>query len=203
MNSDTATTERTSNGMTGGVADSTIRNEDIAEGERATKENLTESGILFLNSKRTFDEYQEASLASIRRSQQQFDLTMAQTQANLAQINQITLQHLQNSVQVTHVANLNTTEAANKTMNRAGRHDDLAADAQWNPVQQGAADTLTAASYPANRAVDVASAGVATANEAVAAAVSTALTTALTPLLATQQQILALLTAQAGVSAKA
>lgn len=127
-------------GQTGGVVTGTVRETDIGEGERVTKENLTESGINYLNAKRTYDEYQDAGLAAIKQNQRVFEQSAANLQSQLAQLNNITLQHLQNAVSNANLINSNVAEASNKTNNRAGRADDVATDNLWNPIQQGAAD---------------------------------------------------------------
>lgn len=143
--------QRTQAAETGGVSTGTIRETDIAEGERVTKENLTESGINYLNAKRTYDEYQEAGLVGIKQNQRVFEQSAAQLQANLAAVNQLTIQHLQNAVTVanrinndaagvSNLQNTNVAEVSNKTNNRAGRHEDVAIEGQWSPVAQGTGD---------------------------------------------------------------
>lgn len=136
--------QRTQAGTTGGVSMGSVRAEDIGEAERATKENLSESGILFSNQKRTYDEYQEAGLTAIKQNQRVFEQSAAQLQTQLAQLNNISMQHLQNGVTIANEVNSNTLEVSNKTNNRAGRHEDVAIDGHWNPVQQGAGDAMTA-----------------------------------------------------------
>jgi len=75
-------------------------------------------------------------------------------------LNQLTIQCLQNAV-----------ENANLAAKQAIRHADIAIDNQWNPVQQGAGDTLTA------RAVSIDDASL----KAIGAAVAAALANALVP----------------------
>lgn len=53
---------------TTGVSTTESRLEDIGGGERLTKENADNSQILFSNQKRTYDEYQDVSLESIKRN---------------------------------------------------------------------------------------------------------------------------------------
>lgn len=116
------------------------------------------SELTAANEKRTYDAYQDLDLQSARRTQLQFD-----------QLQNVALQALQNSV-----------ESANMVAKQAIRHSDIAIDNQWNPVQQGTGDNITAGSIPANRATDVAAAGVSTANIAVLEQLIQALTTATT-----------------------
>ncbi len=100
------------------------------------------SELTAANAKRTYDAYQDLDLLLARRSQLQFD-----------QIHNVALQALQNAVEtanmvakqtVRHIENAD--ETANVTGKQANRHSDIAIDQQWNPVQQGAGDTLTARS---------------------------------------------------------
>lgn len=137
------------------------------------------SELTATNAKRTYDAYQDLDLVAARRSQLQFD-----------QIQNVALQALQNAV-----------ETNNMIAKQAVKHADVAADAMWNPVQQGTADTLTAAGYTPNRAVDTASAGVSVGAEAVAAAVAKQVDATITPVLATLQQIVqALATATTSIA---
>lgn len=137
------------------------------------------SQINALNNKRTFDEYQDLALTSARRSQSHFDT-----------LSQLSVQALQNAV-----------ETANMVGKQAVKHADIAADAMWNPIQQGSADNLTAGAVPANRAIDVSAAGVGVSAEAVAAAVAKQVDATITPVLATLQQLIqALATATTSIA---
>ena len=97
------------------------------------------SQLAALNAKRTYDTYQDLDLQAAR-----------QRQTELAQLNNVALQALQNAV-----------ETSNLVAKQAVKHGDVAADALWNPVQQGVGDDLTAGAVPANRVTDTAAAGVA------------------------------------------
>jgi hypothetical protein len=152
------------------------------------------SELTATNAKRTYDEYQHAGLEHIRNNQRLFDQAASNLQTQLASINNITTQHLQNAVAAAHQINQNAIETANMTAKQAVKHADVAADAMWNPVQQGTADTLTATGYPPNRAIDTATAGVGVSAEAVAAAVAKSIDASLTPLFATLQQVIQALT---------
>lgn len=159
------------------------------------------SALTAINAKRTYDEYQHAGLEHVRNNQRLFDQAAANLQTQLASINNITTQHLQNAVAAAHQINQNAIETANMTAKQAVKHADVAADAMWNPVQQGTADTLTATGYTPNRAVDTATAGVSVAAEAVAAAVAKQVDATVTPVIATLQQLIqALATATTSIA---
>ena len=95
--------------------------------------NAGYGNVLFANIKRTYDEYQQESLESIKRNRSIVDKLVSDAQQFDNQRQVIANQALQNSV-----------ETANMVAKQAVRHGDIAIDGQWNPVQQGAGDTLTA-----------------------------------------------------------
>lgn len=78
--------------------------------------------MTFANIKRTYDVYQDLDIQAAR-----------QALTEQTRLNQIASQALQNAV-----------ETANLVSEQAVRHGDIAIDGEWNPVQQGAGDTLTA-----------------------------------------------------------
>ncbi len=78
--------------------------------------------VTFANIKRTYDVYQDLDVQAAR-----------QALTEQTRLNQIAAQALQNAV-----------ETANMVGKQAVRHSDIAIDGQWNPIQQGAGDTLTA-----------------------------------------------------------
>lgn len=86
----------------------------------------------FANIKRTYDEFQQESLETIRlqRSYAAKILSDANQHDNARQT--IATQALQNAV-----------ETANMVSKQAVRHSDIAIDGQWNPVQQGTGDNIT------------------------------------------------------------
>ncbi|MBM3775598.1 MAG: hypothetical protein FJW37_10615 [Acidobacteria bacterium] len=90
-----------------------------ATGGAAHNENQR---VTFANIKRTYDVYQDLDVQAAR-----------QALTEQTRLNQIAAQALQNAV-----------ETANMVGKQAVRHGDIAIDGQWNPVQQGAGDTLTA-----------------------------------------------------------
>ncbi len=112
----------------------------------------------YANIKRTYDEYQQESLESIKRNRSYVDKVVSDAQQSDNVRQNIANQALQNAV-----------ETANMVGKQAVRHGDVAIDNQWNPVQQGAGDTLTA------RAVTLDDASLKAIGAAVAAAVVQAL----------------------------
>lgn len=74
------------------------------------------------NQKRTFDEFLKASLMDVDRNQVYFSY-----------LNAVSLQAVQNAV-----------ENANWLAKQALRHEGLAAAQQWNPIVQGAGETMLA-----------------------------------------------------------
>jgi len=120
--------------------------------------NAGYGNVLFANIKRTYDEYQQESLESIKRNRTIVDKLVSDAQQFDNQRQVIANQALQNSV-----------ETANMVAKQAVRHGDIAIDGQWNPVQQGAGDTLTA------RAVSIDDVSLKAIGAVVAAAVAEAL----------------------------
>lgn len=121
--------------------------------------NAGYGNVLFANIKRTYDEYQQESLESIKRNRSIVDKLVSDAQQYDNQRQVIANQALQNAV-----------ETANMVGKQAVRHGDIAIDNQWNPVQQGAGDTLTA------RAVSIDDVSLKAIGAVVAAAVADALT---------------------------
>jgi len=112
--------------LTTGVSASESRHEDIGGGERMTKENADNSQILFGNFKRTYDEYQQESLESIKRNRSYVDKVLGDAQQYDNQRQNVANQALQNAV-----------ETANMVGKQAVRHGDVAIDRQWNVDEQG------------------------------------------------------------------
>ena len=73
------------------------------------------------NMKRTYDEYQQASLESIKNQQKYVEKVLSDAQQNDNVRQNIANQALQNAI-----------ETANLTSKQAVRHADLAIDRQWN-----------------------------------------------------------------------
>ena len=138
---------------------SRVENADIGGAERLEKDQMGDSGLLFANVKRTYDEYQQESLESIKRNRTYVDKVLSDALQFDNQRQVIANQSLQNAV-----------ETANMVGKQAVRHGDIAIDGQWNPVQQGAGDTLTA------RAVSIDDASLKAIGAMVAAALASELT---------------------------
>jgi hypothetical protein len=124
-------------------ADESFKNAS-ATGGAAHNENQR---VTFANIKRTYDVYQDLDVQAAR-----------QALTEQTRLNQIAAQALQNAV-----------ETANMVGKQAVRHGDIAIDGQWNPIQQGAGDTLTA------RAVSIDDASLKAIGAVVASAVASAL----------------------------
>ena len=75
----------------------------------------------FANIKRTYDEFQQESLESIRRNRSYVDKVLSDAQQFDGQRQAIANQSLQNAV-----------ETANMVSKQALRHTDIAIDRQWN-----------------------------------------------------------------------
>ena len=123
------------------------------------------------NIKRTYDEYQQESLESIRRNRALVDklLSDAQQHDNARQV--IANQALQNAVETANMVGKKAVQNMDALDKQNLAHRDVATDALWNPVQQGAGDTLTA------RAVSLDDASL----KAIGALVATTLAEALKP----------------------
>jgi transaldolase len=99
--------------------------EDISVTERLTKDQAADSGILFANVKRTYDEYQEVSLDTIRKNARYTEKVLSDAQIDTNAKNVIANQALQNSV-----------ENANFAAKQLLKHQDIATDRTWNVDEQ-------------------------------------------------------------------
>lgn len=112
-----------------------VGNPNFAEREFETGSDefwKSHSQTVAANIKRTYDEFQQESLETIRAMRQHFNKLVSDAQQYDNARQAVANQALQNAV-----------ETANMVSKQAVRHGDLAIDAQWNPVQQGAADAMT------------------------------------------------------------
>ena len=103
-----------------------VENADIGGAERLEKDQMNDSGLLFANSKRTYDEYQGVSLEQIRQNQ--------------TYVNKVLSDALQfdNQRQVTaNAALVHAEENANMLAKQAIGHRDIAIDRTWNVDEQG------------------------------------------------------------------
>ena len=121
-----------------------------------------QSGLLFLNHKRLFDEMLQESLETSRQQRTLFNKMMADSQM-------LSNQLMQNAIGVTHKVSEQSAETANMVGKQAVRHSDVAADNQWNPVQTAVGDTLL------TRSVSIDDASLKALGAMVAATVSEAL----------------------------
>ena len=161
-------------------ASKTARSQEVgaeSEFETGTDEgfkNLSQlNGMLaqinYLNSKRTYDEYQHESLEGIRRNRTIVDKIVSDAQQHDNVRQNIANQALQNAVETANMVDKNAVVNLDNVQKQHTAHRDIAADNLWNPVQQGAGDTLTA------RAVSIDDASLKAIGAMVAAAVATAL----------------------------
>ena len=134
--------------------------------EHFKSQSQTSRDLNFTNQKRTYDAYQALDLEAASRSRLQFD-----------QLQNVALQALQNAVSTADMVSKqvirhteNVSETSNMTGKQAVKHGDLAADAQWNPIQQGIADAI------GTRAVTIDDASLKAIGATVAAALADVLT---------------------------
>jgi hypothetical protein len=119
-------TQTMSTGVSSGMASQQDRMGDIGGTERLEKDSMDNSGILFSNQKRTYDEYQQESLESIKRNRSYVDKILSDAHGYDNNAKNIAQQALQNAV-----------ETANMVGKQAVRHSDLAIDREWNVDEQG------------------------------------------------------------------
>lgn len=81
---------------------------------------------IYANVKRTYDEYQQESLESIKRNRSYVDKVLSDAQQSDNTRQNIANQALQNAV-----------ETANMVGKQGVRHSDIAIDRQWNVDEQG------------------------------------------------------------------
>lgn len=122
------------------------------------------------NMKRTYDEYQQESLESIKRNRSYVDkvLSDAQQHDNVRQT--IANQALQNAVETANMVGKNACVNIDSIQKQHTAHRDIATDNLWNPIQQGAGDAVTM------RSITLDDASLKGIGAAVAAAVASALT---------------------------
>lgn len=127
-------------------------NDRISASERDHHENW------FGNHKRLFDEFLAESLETQRMNRRLSEKFLADAEQFDNARQNISNQALQNAV-----------ETANMVGKQAVRHAEIAIDNQWNPVQQGAGDAITA------RAVTLDDVALKAIGAAVAAAIADAM----------------------------
>jgi len=124
--SKTLQTQTATTGVSGTQTSVQDRMGDIGGTERLEKASMDNSGILFSNQKRTYDEYQHESLESIKRNRSYVDKILSDAHSYDNQARNVANQALQNAV-----------ETANMVSKQAVRHSDIAIDRQWNVDEQG------------------------------------------------------------------
>ncbi|HJW11302.1 MAG TPA: hypothetical protein VJ598_05935 [Albitalea sp.] len=145
--------------------------EEELQSAKAWTTNLKAVTDLFIATMvRSFSEYQNESLESARRNRGHVDESTIAARKHAEDVNNVALQALQNAVKAADLATTNALVDINATAAQRIRHADLAIDGQWNPVQQGAADTMTV------RAVSLDDASLKAISAALATAVADALT---------------------------
>ena len=84
------------------------------------------------NVKRTYDEFQEVSLESIRRNRVYVDEVLHDARNHSNNLNNVALQCLQNAVENANFKAKNILDTANLINKQAAAHRDLAIDREWN-----------------------------------------------------------------------
>jgi cell division septum initiation protein DivIVA len=136
-----------------------VLQEETGFAERLQTAGVDNQGVLFANVKRTYDEYQQESLESIKRNRSYVDKVLSDAQTHDNDTRKVALQALQNAV-----------ETANMVGKQAVRHSDIAIDHEWNlEPSQGAAEGVVL------RAVTIDDASLKAIGAVVAAAVAQAL----------------------------
>jgi len=130
----------------------------------------------FANIKRTYDEYQHESLESIRRNRTIVDKLISDAQQNDNVRQNIANQALQNAVETANMVGKKAVQNMDAQDKQHLAHRDIATDGLWNPVQQGAGDTLSGGVGVAGlRAVTIDDASLKAIGAAIAAAVASAI----------------------------
>jgi len=122
--------------------------------------------VIFANLKATYDAYQQESLESIKRNRTFVDKVLLDAQQYDNQRQALANLALQNAIETANMVGKNATVNLDALQKQHTAHRDIATDAAWNPVQQGAGDTLTA------RAVSIDDASLKAIGAAMAAALA-------------------------------
>jgi hypothetical protein len=84
------------------------------------------------NVKRTYDEFQQESLESIRRNRTYVDEVLHDSRNHSNNLNNVALQCLQNAVENANFKAKNVLDTANLINKQAAAHRDIAIDREWN-----------------------------------------------------------------------
>ena len=105
-----------------------VSQEETGFGERFQVDNVDRSAAWFANVKRSYDEYQDVALNTIRQGQRYAEKVLSDAQSFDNQRQNVATQALVNAV-----------ETANMVGKQAVRHGDVAIDRQWNVDEQNTA----------------------------------------------------------------
>lgn len=92
----------------------------------------TVAGMTAANVKRTYDEFQQESLESIRRNRTYVDEVLHDARNHSNNLNNVALQCLQNAVESANFKAKNCLDTANLVNKQAAAHRDIAIDREWN-----------------------------------------------------------------------
>jgi len=106
--------------------------EDVATGERLTKQAASEENINYMNMKQTYDLYQHINVDGIGRNRVHFDKMMATAQSHTERLYAISEQAVLNGGLGANLVNNNTAQGSNLSNNQAAAHRDIATNEQWN-----------------------------------------------------------------------
>ena len=125
------------------MADQTTNQTGQTMGEPVNEE-IGRDEAWFANVKRTYDEYQQESLESIKRNRTIIDKMISDAQQYDNQRQAIANQALQNAVESANMVSKNAITTIDLAAKQSVRHSDIAIDRQWNVDEQGytAADIL-------------------------------------------------------------
>jgi hypothetical protein len=84
------------------------------------------------NVKRTYDEFQQESLESIRRNRSYVDGVLNDAKNHSNNLNNVAIQALQNAVENANFKAKNCLDTANLINKQAAAHRDIAIDREWN-----------------------------------------------------------------------
>ena len=134
------------------VPDAKQTNEGFANTSDSGAEERTDSQTRWqVNAKRTYDVYQQLDLELSREHQKNLSSITAQSQKELAAINNLTVQALQNAIAFTNKVNVDASDNAIALRAQVQKHSDIAADGMWtdqlNPVERGAGNEDLAALF--------------------------------------------------------
>lgn len=135
---------------TGGssVSAKTVLGEIAGGTERIEKDQLGESGLLFANSKRTYDEYQSVSLDAIGKNRAHFDKLISDAQSADGRTRDISIQALQNAVETANMVSKNALDGCNLANKQSIAHRDIAINTEWDTAAEVQATIITALTSP-------------------------------------------------------